>query len=338
MGILLFLSYADTCQWHSAGKELCAAHRAQKVPSNDPNMPLDERESPRAAIRSWLHGAEIKSPKPRQIHADVRREQHQHGSRARHYSPGQGVRRKEIELQRAAKYRIQHVDRCEDPNARSHGDDLEDLEHGTVRGATLKSKKAQTHGHTKRHPIQRPNEPGLAEKLGLHAPFRTFRDRSEEEDVDLHALSRPRKRKRRRSSTGSYLEPAEVQEPIDLERCAGRSVKEAKNGVGRRRHPGSLPEHLSESSVATAPIQEKPTKSYVRRLRHKTRDDRYELKEGHDARKKKTKLNKEEGEDKKYKKHKRKAKMGAAIMDDFSAQNVSHNRLTVSFGVALGLL
>lgn len=296
-------------------------------------MPSDERESPRAAIRSWLHGAKTKSPKQRQTRADVQREQHQHDSKTRHHTARQHSRRNDVELQRAAKCRTQDVNHRGDQIPGDHKDRMDDSKHGPARANTNKSNEARNHGYTEKHTMQRPSEPGLAEKLGLHAPFRTFRDRSEDEDVNLDALSRPRKRRRRRSSTGSYLEPAEVQEQIDLERDAGRSFEEAKNGLSRRIHPGCRPEHLSESSVATGPTPEKPAEPYVRRLRHKTRDDHYELKEGNHGRKKKSNLDQKEGKDKKHKQHKRKAKLGAAIMHDFSAQNLSHNRLTVRFGM-----
>lgn len=300
-------------------------------------MPSDERESPRAAIRNWLHVTETKSPKPRHIQAEVQPEQHQHGSKERHRSRRQNPRTKDIELQHVATPRTQDVDHRGDRNTGSCRDAVEDSEHEHARDNISKSNEARNHGHTKRHTLQRPDEPGLAEKLGLHAPFRTFRDRSEDDDVNLDALSRPRKRRRRRSSTGSYLEPAENEEQIDLERDAGFPSKEAINGGSRRIPPRSRADHLSESSVATPPVPEKPAESYVRRPRHKTRDDRYELKEGNgDRRKKKSKLNEREGKDKKHKKLKRKAKLGEAIMHDFSAQNVSHDRLTVRSGDAVG--
>ena len=70
--------------------------------------------------------------------------------------------------------------------------------------------------------------------------------------------------------------------------------------------------------------------SYERRPRHKTRQDRYELKGNNkDSEKMKQATKKDRGE-KKQKKHKRKEKSGTALMHDFAAQNVAHDRLTVS--------
>ena len=280
-----------------------------------------------------------RSPKPRRTEAEVQREQHEHGSKARRRSTRQNLRTKDIELQHVATARTQDVDHSGDRKTGSCRDAVEDPEHEPARGSKSKSNEARNHGHTKRHTLQRPDEPGLAEKLGLHAPFRTFRDRSDDEDVNLDALRRPRKRRRRRSSTGSYLEPAEIEEQIDLESDAGSPSKEAMNRGSRRIHSKSRAEHLPESSVATPQILETPAECYVRRPRHKTRADRYELKEGNgDRRKEKSKLNERESKDKKHKKLKRKAKLGEAIMHDFSAQNVSHDRLTVSSGDAVGVL
>ena len=74
---------------------------------------------------------------------------------------------------------------------------------------------------------------------------------------------------------------------------------------------------------------EKPAKTYERRSRHKTREDRYEVKQG--------KTHKEENKqelkkkNKKQGKRKRKEKSGAALMSSFSAKNIARDRLTVSF-------
>ncbi len=293
-------------------------------------MSSNERESPRAAIRSWLHDAETKSPRPRQIRPSVQREQRQHDRKAKQYSTHHGPKTKGIELQRAAPPKTQDADRREDQSPRNYRDNMEDSEHGPARGKTSKSNEARTHRHTKARTVQRPDGPGLAEKLGLHAPFRTFRDRSEDEDMNLDPLSRPRKRRRRRSSTESYLEPAEIREQTDLESDADLPMKKGECGNSGRIYPESHSEHVLESPATMSKLPEKPAASYMRRPRHKTRDDHYQLKEGtNEGKKKKIKSSEHEGKDRKCKKHKRKAKLGAAIMDDFSAQNVSHDRLTV---------
>jgi len=292
----------------------------------------DERESPRDAIRSWLDGTERESPKSRRTRAYVRQKQHQHGGKARHHPIRQASRSKSIGRERAATFGTQNVDHRGDRNQKSYGNNVEEPEHGSAMRVTSNTSEVRTHRHTARHTMQRLDEPGLAEKLGLHAPFRTFRDGSGDDNVDLDALSRPRKRRRHESPTGSFLEPAEFHEQTNFERDACSPMDTAGNGRSRRVH------RILGSSIVALPSLEKPAETYEKRPRHKTREDRYELKEGNsDRREKKSKWNEKDGKDKKHKKHKRKEKSGAALMRDFSAQNVSHDRLTVSSGDALGV-
>lgn len=83
---------------------------------------------------------------------------------------------------------------------------------------------------------------------------------------------------------------------------------------------------FSRGPDQTTALPDKPAESYERRPRHKTREDRYELKDG--PREKRTVADKD-GWEKKRKKHKRREKSGGALMHNFTAHNVVHDRLTV---------
>ena len=140
---------------------------------------------------------------------------------------------------------------------------------------------------------------------------------------------RPRKRKRKASSTISYLEPAVVDELPDaqdgkwtpFERERTRRLPSGDDDGGLK-----YPSEFLRRPDQTTLLPEKPAGSYERRPRHKTREDRYELKDGTRDKKK---VAKKDSQEKKQKKHKRREKSGAALMHSFTAQNVSHDRLTV---------
>lgn len=193
------------------------------------------------------------------------------------------------------------------------------------------SRRGQPQGRTveavQRRP--RPGDPGFAESLGLHPPFRTFRVRSEDALLHQEDPARTRKRKRKASSTFSYLEPAVVDEVTD----AKNSRWKPHEREGTRRLPPSeedwdlrpLCGFLGGPDQTTV-LPDEPAGLYERQPRHKTREDRYELKDG--TREKKRVANKG-SQEKKQKKHKRREKSGGALMHSFTAQNVAHDRLTV---------
>lgn len=88
---------------------------------------------------------------------------------------------------------------------------------------------------------------------------------------------------------------------------------------------------MSESGPDAATSPEGPTKQYGRRPRHKTKDDKYEVKQpGRKSEKHKGKKEKRDAKAKQGKKRKRKERSGDALMHTFSAPNVAQDRLTVS--------
>jgi len=181
----------------------------------------------------------------------------------------------------------------------------------------------------------RPGDPGFAEYLGLHAPFRNFKARSDDLEADPGRTARPRKRKRRESSTSSYLEPARLDSLITNEHAYHDSGDEMEAAKERSRHPeidSAWSPSQSQPSTMAEPPRRKQSESYERRPRHKTREDLYELKANSSTKRKKpAKKARKDGEEKRSKRQKYKEKSGAALMHSFTAQNVAHDRLTVRF-------
>lgn len=172
----------------------------------------------------------------------------------------------------------------------------------------------------------------LAERLNLHAPFRSFGSTNDFEDLNDSRLGRARKRRRSPSSTSSDLEPAALPvEPLNAKmNCAASS--EHKRLDIRYDTASQSPSQLLQSSSATFVSPERAIKSYERRPRHKTKENRYELKQHKAAVKhKREKKDRNYGEDKKIKKSKLHKKSGGALVHDFAAHNVAQDRLTVSF-------
>ena len=149
------------------------------------------------------------------------------------------------------------------------------------------------------------------------------------------------KRKRRLSSISSHLEPATFNSHTEVE---GKEPDQAIDLVSRGSSVDLVDTPLRSSSASNSSTiisvsPEKQVKSYERRLRRKTREDRYEIKQAKEVKmqqkeKEKKKKNKEKkrtgaGAAKKERKRNRKEKSGAALMHDFTARNVTRDRLTV---------
>jgi hypothetical protein len=139
----------------------------------------------------------------------------------------------------------------------------------------------------------------------------------------------PRHRKRQRSSsTSSYLEPAVFDH---LMAGAGDDTRKRRNSHGRQQHsintkherhqesPASESDGSSESQATLA----QQSCLYERRPRHKTKEDRYELKQEKERKRPKKDKNKS------TRRQSRSAKTGASLLHDFRAKNVASERLTV---------
>ena len=176
------------------------------------------------------------------------------------------------------------------------------------------------------------HEGGLAERLGLHAPFRTFGDGDRDLVYDNDAAHHKPKW-RRTVSSSSLLEPAEVDVEPGLDQVPDDSFSKpearSKNHEihGRGFSPSGAGSNSSDPPVEVTTLPEELPKPYKRRSRHKTRADRYDLKENA---KRSAKKQKKDNANQKGKKRKRKEKSGNTLMHDFTASNVAQDRLTVS--------
>lgn len=167
-------------------------------------------------------------------------------------------------------------------------------------------------------------EHNLADQLGLHAPFRSFATRTADIPHQSQLDRARRKRRRQLSLSSSDLEPAACFRE-DMKKQDATEDAAAK----QRRHEGRYEnlDVLSLSNVIIASPKE-PLKTYERRPRHKTREDRYELKEN--KKRNTSKADEKAARPKSKKSKKRKEKSGAALMHGFSAACVDSERLTVS--------
>lgn len=163
---------------------------------------------------------------------------------------------------------------------------------------------------------------GLAERLGLHAPFRTFG--SGEDELTYDSGARKRKANRRRpESLSSLLEPAENNLQLGQEDVEREELYNLSASTKDHQTHNDGTEAGSMSRVTPT----KETRSYERRSRRKTRENRYNVEK--DA-KRLAKKPKRDDATRKEKKRKRKEKSGNTLMHDFSASNVAKDRLTVS--------
>ena len=283
-------------------------------------MSNSEWQSPRKAIREWLLDTNNKSTaKP----ANVCPEQQDIERRPRHHS----------RRHHRTRYPPEITGQHEDTAGRKHQTDTESgTQQKWVSGKVrlVDSRRAQPKIDLRENTAVNANGLGFAEQLGLHAPFRTFKDHSNHDISD--AQIRPRKRRHSRSSTSSYLEPAAANDVSDtgsghLGHATMQRAAHSGPALGNR---GKHNSPTACQGFEISPSPEKVLKSYERRPRRKTRKDHYELKEvDRDSGKTKQAVRKDR-EVKKQKKHKRKEKSGATLMHDFTAENVAHDRLTVS--------
>ena len=278
-----------------------------------------ERQSPRTAIRKWLQVTDNKST-ARPANALPERQNIQRGSK--HHSRQHHITRYQPETE------DQH-DKAAGRNNPKYNKNGTRQKHVAEKTHLVNSLQAQPGKHSIANPVD-PDGLVLAERLGLHPPFRTFKDHSDGSIPKVK--NRTRKRKRSWSSSSSYLEPAAVSDlDNDDDRPSHATMLRTVSTRPALGDRGNNNSHTtSQSSEMVDPSAEKKLKLYERRPRHKTRIDRYELKENIRHGKKTKQDAKKESGKKKPKKHRRKEKSGAALMHDFTAQNVAHNRLTVS--------
>jgi hypothetical protein len=170
---------------------------------------------------------------------------------------------------------------------------------------------------------------GLAERLDLRPPFKLMQAKGLEDSAKIH---------KRTSSASSCLEPAMLPEsdpslrPLIVSqphrtkqhsslRQSKASQLDGEASIDERSQSEASSQRSRASSAASAIFPK-----YERRPRRRTREDRYELKE---ARKRKRPSRENETKNKKCKRRKCRQKTSAAILHDFSAENIEADRLTV---------
>ena len=147
----------------------------------------------------------------------------------------------------------------------------------------------------------------------------------QDEELKMAAL---RNKRKRASSSSSYLEPAIAIEVGHTTRHIGSESRSHNHEVKARRNGrsvGILPSAISYASlsqVASSPMNLSNT--YKRRPRHKTKEDRYDLRHAR-AHVQAPK----ERRTKKSIRPSRKEKTGSALLHNFAADNVASDRLTV---------
>lgn len=147
-------------------------------------------------------------------------------------------------------------------------------------------------------------------------------------DVDHHSIpASARKRKRNLPSTSSDVEPATFQTHAGLETngCVHRSLySESANNAELKESARDSNNSYSDLSTHS---RGRTKKTYGRKPRRKTREDRYDLKQDKVIRKPRTQKKRHHARDRAEKWRK---KSGSGMMHDFSAENVAPKRLTVS--------
>ena len=136
--------------------------------------------------------------------------------------------------------------------------------------------------------------------------------------------SRKQKRKRTLSAT-SYLEPAVFEETAD----DGNAPHLEAEAISPEKLAITSHSEILETTAKPDPPMKNP-RTYEKKPRHKTREDRYELKRNR-MKKPSTKA----AETTSRSKNKRKERSGAALSHSFTAKNVEPDRLTVRISTVI---
>ena len=272
-------------------------------------MPELDCQSPRTAIEQWLRHTDTKAwPLHKQSDSCRLRHPTEVRNHARHHyqkaTPSVPERSGSRQIQQH--YRQSHHHHRAERAAK----------HPNLGTALLPT-------HFKR---QRRN-PNPASEVRLHGPTTT----SERPPVNQNAALRSYHERKQRVTS---LQSSHIESAMNSD-LTGLSDDVPSNYEGHCMLTGKFksargcahsPAAMSSSNIH--PASRHPTRSYERRPRHKTRADRYELKQDKAA---KSLSAVQDESRRKTQKRKRREKSGAMLMHEFTAQNVSHGRLTVRY-------
>ena len=153
-------------------------------------------------------------------------------------------------------------------------------------------------------------------------------------ELDAFSHKHPREQKRKRSSSAtSYLEPAVFKDTTNdknQRHCGYDACYSDAEVLKSIKLITESPSGLLETSARPNHPLVKTAKTYEKRSRHRTKEDRYELK--HDR---KGRPNAKQTETNRGKRSKRKERSGAALSHSFTAKNVEPDRLTVRITVII---
>ena len=277
-------------------------------------MSHDQRQSPRAAITNWISNT-VAAARSRESRSNP--EQSERDVQSDHYPP------REKALQ-ARESRSRHRNQKSATKSGRHRKPRVRQEEGRSCYDVSQIDHQQPSPRRSRHRVNsKVNEPPIANSNGLHAPSRAPRNRDDYGHTGANVHHPSRKRRYESSATSSSLEYATA---------STRSVSSCSDGTSQRNSRQShtkMPEAI-DNSIKPSSSPKPVDRSFERRPRRKTREDRYELKESKDKRRKKESKS-QPTRDKGSRRRKRKEKSSANLMHEFSAENVSSERLTVRF-------
>ena len=167
----------------------------------------------------------------------------------------------------------------------------------------------------------------LAERLGLYAPFRHMEAAQIAEDTALPLNADRRQKRRRTSSETSCLEPAVIKKSHKPRKYGEEKHHNRHRPIRRHGDDSDVIEVYSDTDKSSASVASslvRPSRTYMRRSRHKTKDDKYNVHQEKIARQKKEKKKRART------KHRHRERSGTALLQNFSANNVAQDRLTVS--------
>ncbi|KAL8806669.1 MAG: hypothetical protein Q9182_001197 [Xanthomendoza sp. 2 TL-2023] len=265
-------------------------------------MPSPKRHSPRAAIREWLSHTDETDPP--ECKSSAKYQEKKNECRTRKLRSPSHLNQSFSLPQAEASKPPREPDEFANQTRRKPGD----------------------------HPAQLKNGRNKAEQLGLHAPFRAFATRSMDIQYDSEPEGQRRQQRRKRSSSSLYLEPAVHTKTSEKAAQNLTVVGSGKRGHVKQQDHVDIP---SRATSITADSPEKPAKTYEKRSRHKTREDRYDLER--EKKPVRPRQGDKKGQSTSRKRRKRVEKSGAALMQDFSAKNVETDRLTLKANVPVGL-
>ena len=166
----------------------------------------------------------------------------------------------------------------------------------------------------------------LAERLGLHTPFRQMEAVQIAEDTALSLDADRRHKRRRTSSEPSYLEPVITKRSHKPREYSKEKHQKRHRSIMRHKDDSDAIEVYSDTDVFSASVASslvRPSRTYMRRPRHKTKDDKYNVHQ--------EKMNRRQKEKEGTRtKHRHREKSGTELLQNFSANNVAQDRLTVS--------